>query len=80
MELISERTPLDQFCEKESKHLIRQVLKEVQPKHELIIRLRYWEGMKYAQIAKIIGTTPGAVGGTLSYIQNKLHKKLSEVF
>ena len=78
MRLVSEKTVLDELCEREQKRIIRDILREIHPKHALIIRLRYWEEMKYSQIALIISSTSGAVGGTLAYAKKKLSRKLAK--
>jgi len=79
MEFITNKTALDILCERERDCIIRQILKEINPKHALIIRLRYWENMKYSQIAQIIDSTSGSVGGTIAYIQQKLRKKVEGI-
>jgi len=76
MEWVTDKTALDLLCLKERDCIIRKALREINPKHALIIRLRYWENMKYSQIARILGSTPGSVGTTITYIKRKLRKKI----
>ena len=66
----------DRYVKKEGRNqmtsLVRKALRKLNPKHALIVRLRYWKGFSHKKTAKIIKSTPGSVATTLVYIRKKL--------
>jgi len=76
VEFISNENQLETLLRLENKKLIREKLRELNPKHILIIRLFYWSGKSYKEIARIINSTPNSVGATLT----KIRKELREIF
>jgi RNA polymerase sigma-70 factor (ECF subfamily) len=76
VEFISNENPLETLLRLENKKLIREKLRQLNPKHILIIRLFYWEEMSSLEIARIINSTPNSIRSTLS----QKRKKLREIF
>ena len=72
MEFVLKDNPLDALIRLENKKIIREKLRKLDPKHCLIIRLFYWSGKNYKEIATIINSTPNSVGATLTQIRIKL--------
>jgi len=80
MFMINTENKLDEIIkhelEMERKLLIWKALKDLKPKHALIIRLKYWLNMPHDKIAAIVKTTPNSVSVTLNKIREKLRKKM----
>jgi RNA polymerase sigma-70 factor (ECF subfamily) len=56
---------------------LKQAIFKLKPKYQTIITLHYFEKMKMAQIAEIMGTSPGTVRSQLSRALAKLKKKVN---
>jgi RNA polymerase sigma factor (sigma-70 family) len=68
--------PEAEIINRETREYIRSIIKDLSPKHSLIIMLKYWHNMSCKNIALIIKSTPGCVRVTLHNIRGKLRKKI----
>jgi RNA polymerase sigma-70 factor (ECF subfamily) len=57
--------PEETALEKESGAEVRDLLQELPPDYRLVITLRYWQDLSYAEIAQIVDTTESAVKSRL---------------
>ena len=76
MLFMNEENILDAIIEKEKSKNINSIIRELKPKHVLIILLRYWLDMPCNKIAAILKTSPNSVRVTLTYIRKKLKAKI----
>jgi len=53
-----------------------QAIDLLTPKYRVAIRLHYWEGMKYSEIAMILSASEGTVKSWLSRAKTQLRKEL----
>lgn len=56
---------------------LEQAIGFLRPKHQLVIRLHYWEGMKYTDIADVMSVSEGTVKSLLHRAKSQLRKELS---
>ena len=56
---------------------LKQAIFTLKPKYQTIITLHYFEKMKMAQMAEIMGTSPGTVRSQLSRALAKLRKRIN---
>lgn len=80
MFMIHTESKLDEIIkrelEMERKLIIWMALKDLKPKHALIIRLKYWLNMPHDKIAAIVKSTPNCVSVTLNSIRKNLRKEM----
>jgi RNA polymerase sigma-70 factor (ECF subfamily) len=57
--------PEESVVEKESNAEVRDLLQKLPPDYRLVITLRYWQDLSYAEIAQIMGSTESAVKSRL---------------
>ena len=55
----------DRILEHEARAQVRGLLQSLPPDHRLVIVLRYWQDLSYAEIAQVIGDTETAVKSRL---------------
>lgn len=55
---------------------INQAVARLPHKHQQVIRMRYWQGQSYAQIATELGTTTGAIKGWMRRAKQQLKEML----
>jgi RNA polymerase sigma-70 factor (ECF subfamily) len=75
----SNPSPTDEVQRKELREQIDEALLELSPEHRAVIQLREFEGLEYAEIARIVGCSIGTVMSRLHYARKHLQKLLSEV-
>ena len=75
--LVDEINPEIYCTSNYTKKALWNAIRKLIPKHQLIVLLRYWKGMSYKKIAKILGCSPGCVGVTLTHIRLRLKLELS---
>jgi RNA polymerase sigma factor for flagellar operon FliA len=47
-------TPLDILVEAESEQILEDAIKELDPRSQTVVQLRYYQGMTYRQIGQLI--------------------------
>jgi len=57
--------------------LLREAVLSLKPRYQTIITLRFFENMKLAEIAEVLGSSPGTVRSQLARALAKLRKKLA---
>jgi len=62
---------------KEIKEKINAAILELSPNEQIILKLFYFYGKKYEDIAEILQTTSGSIGGLKSNAEKKLYKLLT---
>ena len=72
-------TPLDATLRREQGEKINQVLASISPDHRAVIVLREVEGLRYEQIADVLGVSKGTVMSRLHYARKKLQQMLGDV-
>jgi RNA polymerase sigma factor (sigma-70 family) len=58
--------------------LLADALRALPPKRRLVVFLRYFADLSYADIAGICGTSEGTVAATLAHAHESLHEALAE--
>ena len=71
--------PTDELRRKELREQIDAALLELSAEHRAVIQLREFEGLEYAEIAKVVGCSLGTVMSRLHYARKHLQKLLREV-
>lgn len=56
---------------------VRQAVSKLPAKYREIVSLHYWDGLPYAEIALVRGTTEGTIKGQMSRAKELLRKELS---
>ena len=70
--------PADRAEQKEQTEMLHDKLNNLSPRHREAIRLKFQEGMTYAEIAQIMNETVATVGWLLHEAIAKLRKELRE--
>jgi len=55
----------DRILEHEAREEVRRLLQSLPPDHRLVIVLRYWQDLSYAEIAQVIGDSESAIKSRL---------------
>ena len=71
--------PTDEVRRRELREQINAALQELSPEHRVVIQLREFEGLEYAEIAKVVGCQMGTVMSRLHYARKHLQKLLRDV-
>jgi RNA polymerase sigma-70 factor (ECF subfamily) len=71
--------PSEEVRRKELREQIDVALQELSPEHRVVIQLREYEGLDYAEIAKAVGCQIGTVMSRLHYARKHLQKLLKDV-
>jgi len=71
--------PTDEAQRKELREQIDAALQELSPEHRVVVQLREYEGLDYAEIAKAVGCQIGTVMSRLHYARKHLQKLLKDV-
>ena len=71
--------PTDEVKRRELRELIQVALDRLSPEHRAVIQLREFDGMDYADIAKVVGCTMGTVMSRLHYARKHLQNLLKKV-
>lgn len=72
--------PLDNALRSEQARQINKVLGEISEDHRAVIVLREVEGLRYEQIADVLGISKGTVMSRLHYARKKLQQLLTSVW
>lgn len=75
----NQSVPTDDLQRKELREQIDAALGELSPEHRAVVRLREYEGLEYAEIAKALGCSIGTVMSRLHYARKNLQKLLKDV-
>lgn len=75
----SQPSPSEEVRRKELREQIDAALQELSAEHRVVIQLREYEGLDYAEIAKVVGCQIGTVMSRLHYARKHLQKLLKEV-
>jgi RNA polymerase sigma-70 factor, ECF subfamily len=71
-------SPSEEVRRKELREQIDAALLELSPEHRVVIQLREFEGLDYAEIAKTVGCQIGTVMSRLHYARRHLQKLLKD--
>jgi RNA polymerase sigma-70 factor (ECF subfamily) len=74
----SQPLPTEELQRKELRQQIDAALMELSADHRAVVQLREFEGLEYAEIAKVIGCSIGTVMSRLHYARKHLQKLLRE--
>jgi RNA polymerase sigma factor for flagellar operon FliA len=72
-------TPLERLSDEESRALLREAVEHLQERERTIIALYYFEGLKFTEIAAVLGLTEGRVSQIHSSVLGRLRHILSEL-
>lgn len=75
----SQPLPLEELRRKELRERIDEALGELSPEHRVVVQLREFEGLDYAEIAKAVGCNIGTVMSRLHYARKHLQRLLKDV-
>lgn len=56
---------------------VERAVDTLKPKYRVVVRLYYWEGMKYSEIATVLAVSEGTIKSWLSRAKTQLKKELS---
>lgn len=70
--------PAESLMEKERNLRVRKALDSLPPNQKAAMILRHYEGLSYAEIARVLGVTPKAVEGLISRASASLQALLIE--
>ncbi len=70
--------PTQEVERKELREQIDAALAELSPEHRAVVQLREFEGLEYAEIAKVVGCSIGTVMSRLHYARKHLQKLLKD--
>ena len=70
--------PEDQALVHEQRHIIQHVLQQLPSQYRLVIILRYWQDLSYAEIAEMTRSTEGAVKSRLHRAREMMAGMLAE--
>ncbi len=79
-EIWDSETPLDELVGAETVVIVQGMIGQLSPAYKEVILLREYEGMSYAEIARITNGTESAVKGRLFKARKALVKKLKPYF
>ncbi|MCA9136788.1 MAG: RNA polymerase sigma factor [Planctomycetales bacterium] len=71
-----EETPEELLLRMEASRVLRQSLHELDPSDRELVKLKYFEGLKYSEISHQTGLSIGNVGYRLHHILKQLAEKL----
>ena len=71
-------SPRDEVLRGELRDQIDAALRELSPEHQAVVRLREFDGMDYAEIAKVMKCSIGTVMSRLHYARKHLQKLLRD--
>lgn len=74
--ILLQGNPQVELEERESRQKLRQSIRSLSDKQRAIIRMRNVEGMSYADMARILGTTESSVRGMISKARMELLKQM----
>jgi RNA polymerase sigma-70 factor (ECF subfamily) len=74
----SQPLPTEELQRKELRQQIDAALMELSADHRAVVQLREFEGLEYAEIAKVVGCSIGTVMSRLHYARKHLQKLLRE--
>lgn len=72
-------SPPEEARRRELREQIDAALLELSPEHRVVVQLREFDGMEYAEIARAVGCNIGTVMSRLHYARKHLQKILKEV-
>jgi RNA polymerase sigma-70 factor, ECF subfamily len=72
-------SPTEALIEEERRARIRTALDTLPPNQRAAMILRHYEGLSYAEIARILGVSPKAVEGLISRAGTSLQSRLSDL-
>ena len=75
----SHPSPIDEAQRGELREQIDKALLELSPEHRAVVQLREFEGLDYAEIAKVVGISIGTVMSRLHYARKHLQRLLKDV-
>jgi RNA polymerase sigma-70 factor (ECF subfamily) len=73
-------SPLDVMTGREAGEMVRAALEYLPTKQRMVVVLRYYQGLNYAEIASALQTTAKAVERLLSRAREALEKRLNYFF
>lgn len=77
--IVPQRSPQDVLEEREGREWLGRCIRALGDKQRAILRMRNVEGMPYADIARILGTTESSVRGMMSKARTELMKQMKGV-
>jgi len=80
-DLLAEATKFDPviLAEKKEIHtMIQQKINDLSPRHREVLRLKFQEGLKYAEIAEVLGESVATVGWLLHEAITQLRQTFTE--
>lgn len=82
-DLMSEDLPEDEAARAKTQQEVERAINSLPPRHREILKLQYYEGLGYAEIAERLGSTPRSVKRSIikSYqkLRTELHAEYSRV-
>jgi len=69
--------PVDEAEREESHRAVWQALRSLPPEQAEVVVLKIWEGMTFAQIGEVLGTSPNTAASRYQYAMIKLTRRLA---
>ncbi len=74
----SPEAPEEPLLRAESREKLELALARLEPGDQLLLRWVYWEGLSYAQVARLRGVEANSVGSLLGRVRSRLREALEE--
>jgi RNA polymerase sigma-70 factor (ECF subfamily) len=69
--------PVDELEREESYRAVWSALRTLPPEQAEVVVLKIWEGMTFAEVARVLELSPNTVASRYQYAMAKLNKRLS---
>jgi RNA polymerase sigma-70 factor, ECF subfamily len=73
---VSMTTPEGALLDREEREQIWSTLQSLSPDHRAVVVLRYYEDLSEAEMAEVLGISPGTVKSRLHYARQNLERRL----
>jgi RNA polymerase sigma-70 factor (ECF subfamily) len=74
--LSGEPSPADSVVAAETAHLVAAAVRRLPPQQQMVVVLRVWQGLSYAEIAETLGRTEGTVRANMHHALAALRLQL----
>jgi RNA polymerase sigma factor FliA len=72
-------TPLEQLGNEETRVLLTEAVEQLSERDRTVIALYYYEGLKFTEVAKVLGITEGRVSQIHTEVLRQLRNRLQEL-
>jgi len=73
---VADVTPAEKITATETTQIVARIVQQLPPQQRLVVALRIWEGLSYAEIARMVGRTEATVRSNMHHGLAALRKAL----